>query len=358
MNDCPGCKTRRKTCRKRVAFSLRCCTFVFLLVITAPAWAFVLNADGPGAKWGVGTTPGTPTIVSWGFMNEGTTVDSNFVMDPQGFPGQSGLVGTSSIGTLQSQIDIVHGSGAFLAALQGAFATWSEVSNILFFGPINGPGFPFGHPAATGPDIRIGAFLPEAGHSFESSGAVSFGPPVSGGSDALAGDILFNLNAMIDIVTGVEDATPVPAGTHDLESLFLHELGHAAIGLGHPHWEGDEPDQRVMFDGELVIGMEGPEEIPCCQTINRELHEDDIAGAWFKYGIRGDHNSDGLVDAADYTVWRDDNLSSIRYDWWVERFGAVITQPSGGVGTSLPEPSGLVLIALGLAGLMRRSNLK
>ncbi len=348
MNNLFGCKTRRRA----LAIPFRFCTFIFLLVIAAPACAFVLNSEeGTVSKWGVDSTPGTPAIISWGFMNEGTTVDPSFVMDPQDFPGQTGLVGTSSISTLQSQIDATYGFGSFITALQGAFDTWSEVTNILFVGPINDPGLPFGETGATAPDIRIGAFLPEAGHSFESAGAVSFGPPTSG-ADGIAGDILFNLSAAIDIVVGTEDVSPIPAGTYDLESLFLHALGHAAIGLGHPPWSGEEPDQRVMYAGDL----EDSEAPSCCQTINRELHEDDIAGAWFTYGIRGDFTGDGTVDAADYTVWRDGNLPASDYDSWVAQFGAVRTQPEGNEGESIPEPSGLVLVTFGLVGFMKRAS--
>ena len=37
----------------------------------------------------------------------------------------------------------------------------------------------------------------------------------------------------------------------DVEGVFLHELGHAAIGLNHPRWAGSKPDQRVMYVGDF-----------------------------------------------------------------------------------------------------------
>jgi len=87
------------------------------------------------------------------------------------------------------------------------------------------------------PDIRIGAFHAEPGIWFQFSAAVGFGPP-GFGPNPLSGDIIFNLAQAFDIATGVivEDVTPLPPFVNELEGLFLHELGHAAIGLDHPTW--------------------------------------------------------------------------------------------------------------------------
>src|SRR5690606_18469417 len=128
------------------------------------------------------------------------------------------------------------------------------------------------------------------------------------GPDPLAGDILFNLAATIDIVAGEEDVTPIPPFTNDLEGLFLHELGHAAFGLGHPSWDGETPDDRVMYVGDF----ENPMAPGGSARINRELHADDLAGARFVYGLRGDYNDDGRVDASDYVVWRNSFGTEVR----------------------------------------------
>jgi hypothetical protein len=71
-----------------------------------------------------------------------------------------------------------------------------------------------------------------------------------------------------------------------------------------------------------------------------------------KYGaasqLPGDFNSDGQVDTADYTTWRDGlgtEFDQIDYDVWAENFGAVAAASSvSTVSTSVPEPSGLVTI--------------
>lgn len=73
-------------------------------------------------------------------------------------------------------------------------------------------------------------------------------------------------------------------------------------------------------------------------------------------GIDGDYNFDGLVDAADYTVWRDafetgnalpndttpSSVTIDDYDVWVAHYGSPI--PCTTTGTSIPEPSALLLV--------------
>lgn len=90
-------------------------------------------------------------------------------------------------------------------------------------------------------------------------------------------------------------------------------------------------------------------------------------------GIEGDYNYDGIVDSADYTVWRnlvgspsglaadgngDGTIDSADYDVWKANFGVVAsilaTEPFGGFGannnlTTVPEPHSLAVIVLLLA---------
>jgi hypothetical protein len=63
----------------------------------------------------------------------------------------------------------------------------------------------------------------------------------------------------------------------------------------------------------------------------------------------GDHNLNGLVNAADYVIARK-NGSSEQYDIWRAHFG----EPSGTgsfAANSIPEPSHLILLAVGVTGL-------
>jgi len=64
----------------------------------------------------------------------------------------------------------------------------------------------------------------------------------------------------------------------------------------------------------------------------------------------GDHNEDGVVDAADYVAWRKDPAANggdpAGYDVWRENFGESGPGGSGGNAGGVPEPGTLVLLGL------------
>ncbi len=85
----------------------------------------------------------------------------------------------------------------------------------------------------------------------------------------------------------------------------------------------------------------------------------------------GDYNKNGVVDAADYVLWRKGDLAAdsngdavidqTDYDFWRANFGNP-NPPGAGAGlsnTAVPEPTALTLVAMGLlaACLGRRSKL-
>ena len=79
----------------------------------------------------------------------------------------------------------------------------------------------------------------------------------------------------------------------------------------------------------------------------------------------GDYNGDGMVNAADYTVWRNTlgtnaNLSADGngnrmidvgdYDEWRNRYGTVLGAGAAAINDSVPEPGlPLMMIAAGIA---------
>jgi hypothetical protein len=71
--------------------------------------------------------------------------------------------------------------------------------------------------------------------------------------------------------------------------------------------------------------------------------------------LPGDFNNDGVVDAADYIVWRKTDLGPAAYSTWRQYFGRTA---SGGLGSgsdvSVPEPTAMVMVVLGVLGALGR----
>ncbi len=82
-------------------------------------------------------------------------------------------------------------------------------------------------------------------------------------------------------------------------------------------------------------------------------------------GLEGDFNDDGIVDAADYTVWRDNfgatdesslngngsgsgGVDEADYDLWVSNFGETLDVESS--SASVPEPSSLTVLLFSVVG--------
>jgi hypothetical protein len=220
-------------------------------------------------------------------MADGTVLDTSA-------PGY--VHGTSGLGGLISQIDTAYGAGAFMGALNGAFATWSSLANVSFAQVTETGSLPVSASyASVGSnvigDIRIGAFDIDG-----FSGAVGFAAPPNGGT-TLEGDILFNLNVAYQIASVAEGAehaiylnpSPTDPGNkdffyhNDLQMLFVHELGHA-LGLAH----STDPTALMCgfvdasFDGSACTYLDPDNNgtIP----LNRIPDADDIAGIQFLYG--------------------------------------------------------------------------
>ncbi len=73
-----------------------------------------------------------------------------------------------------------------------------------------------------------------------------------------------------------------------------------------------------------------------------------------------DFNGDGVVDAADYIVWRKNGGTQQQYDLWKANFGMVLGAGSGAGSGEVPEPSclatALLAIVLTVTGIRRKSR--
>lgn len=237
---------------------------------------YVTFGQGFGSKWGTPQHGTASDVITWSFMNDGTTLHASH-------PLFSEVTGTSNLSNLRNRFN----PGVFEQLIQNAFNTWSAASQgRITFLQVPDNGAPGGgnsennnNPGSWAIDIRIGAFTASAGSGFSFIGAVGYGPPGDDTfpfyQDGLAGDIIFNLSQQFFVAPGSEGDifyNSVGPYINDLEGLMLHELGHAAIGLGHPN----------SGIGEVMYVNDFPN---CCNFINRHPSPDDIAGAQSVYGI-------------------------------------------------------------------------
>ena len=86
-------------------------------------------------------------------------------------------------------------------------------------------------------------------------------------------------------------------------------------------------------------------------------------------GVAGDYNANGVVDAADYVVWRNASptatlpndstagvVDSSDYATWKANFGKTPAGSGLGMGAAVPEPISMPLIAMGALGLISLSR--
>jgi autotransporter-associated beta strand protein len=167
--------------------------------------------------------------------------------------------------------------------------------------------------------------------------------------------------------------TSVEGGTLSISSAYLADgadvllSGGGILNLGF----GGSPDtiDSLYIDGmSMVTGTWGAP-----GNMSAANHSPLLSGTGVlnvltvgpPLALAGDHNNDGVVDAADYVAWRKDpgafGGEPGGYDTWRENFGNSNPGSGGANGSelgSVPEPATCVLVAMMLMiglGMRRRS---
>jgi hypothetical protein len=245
------------------------------------------------------------------------------------------LHGVSTIDS--SNLNEVPGSGADVFA-----ASAVAVSDIHFSGNLTETGFAF-TPGTVG---NFGPFLlRSAGFSDtnETAGLVS----ETGPSDPLG-------QGRPTIGFGVPSSDPSEAGRGEgiVQSFALIRNTFAEQTIAGP------PLRSTFFPRQIGAFTLTPQ--------NGTLGFKGISYAYdVTFGVvpipPGDYNKNGVVDAADYVLWRKGDLAAdsngdtlvdqVDYDFWRANFGSPSPGAGAGLsGASVPEPASLILVVVGLLG--------
>lgn len=138
-------------------------------------------------------------------------------------------------------------------------------------------------------------------------------------------DVTLNDGSVEGFASLLVDLTSAPAGNHELIDIGGTLTG-TFMGLAEGALVPNSGGRTITY-----VGGDG----------------NDIVLIDPNAGLTGDYNNDGVVDAADYTVWRDGNSpdsSQAGYDAWANNYGA--TSPS--LAVAVPEPTSLVALLCGL----------
>ncbi len=128
-----------------------------------------------------------------------------------------------------------------------------------------------------------------------------------------------------------------------------------ALGGGNIHQVLFDTSSPGMKSGTIVVSSDS-------QGVANGLVQIDVSYEVLAAGLAGDYNEDGVVDAADYSVWRDQlgsptslpnddtpGVGEDDYDRWRAHYGD--TAGTGSLlssATAVPEPSTAVLVCLAL----------
>ncbi len=184
------------------------------------------------------------------------------------------------------------------------------------------------------------------------------------GLDFATGDfVTFDFNAATEQAMGILDANTIYAVELDFASSGTGFYGDRQIFFDTNRTGDVYPDGRLIF-------ADNPATVPTHSLSGQELDFHFYIQGLVMQSVLGDYNGNGIVDAADYTVWRDTlgSTTDFRadgdgnyivnaddYTFWKTRFGNTSGSGSLTAAKNVPEPT---CFELWLVGLIAISCLK
>lgn len=181
-------------------------------------------------------------------------------------------------------------------------------------------------------------------------------PSYSGETLEIGGDLnlLSNASIEIDLAEAANDLVAV-AGDADL-------AGTIAVTLAPGFTPAIDENFTVLTAAALTFDVElgGPDgaKFGVARSTGNELVLTALSG------VAGDYDNNGVADAADYTVWRDNvggpssrlfnaqltgTVGQSHYDIWRANYGSTVATAALHASTATPEPQSLLLAVLPLA---------
>jgi len=163
--------------------------------------------------------------------------------------------------------------------------------------------------------------------------------------------------------TGNPDLTGDDLDLHLASRLYYHQLivdTANSLGIAPFYWDNGDTDGG----GSGIFN----------RISTTATEPDTVTALTGGPGLPGDFNDDGVVDAADYSIWRDhlgdgdetalsgsgDGMNGVDagdYALWVDNFGKTLDAGAGAGGSAIaavPEPASWLLVSLAALGMLVR----
>lgn len=193
-------------------------------------------------------------------------------------------------------------------------------------------------------------------------------------------DVSGNLNIQTLLGGGTQDLTTTVHPGFNASSEVVMEFDVVGTQLSAYVWLADDPAGKPAapqitatndFFTSGVAGVAYSEDDPFTSCIYRYVSAQDTPFIDVPPGVPGDYNNNGVVDAADYALWRNggplanevDNPGTVDandFTAWRARFSNTSGSGSGLGAAAVPEPTVVMLVATGfvlsMLGVGRRGG--